>query len=235
MSTEAQIAANQQNAQISTGPKSAEGKARICLNAFRHGLAGAFMILSDEVREDFNELYEGLRAEHQPESPTEILLVESMAQHYWLKQRALRLQSLCFDEEGECTSEKTLGLYLRYQTTHERAFYKALNTLIKLRADKRKARLDEAALCQRAEDSKRIGFVSQELAQNRERQQAELNEARIRLANAKAQHLEVDSDIRQTIEAPLPGHMRVPFDVMRDTFRSVVDQVSRELKTEKAA
>jgi hypothetical protein len=95
--------------------------------------------------------------------------------------------------------------------------------------------LDEAALCQRAEDSKRIGFVSQELAQNRERQQAELNEARIRLANAKAQHLEVDSDIRQTIEAPLPGHMRVPFDVMRDTFRSVVDQVSRELKTEKAA
>jgi hypothetical protein len=219
MSTEAQIAANQQNSQLSTGPKSAQGRARICLNAFRHGLAGAFMILSDEVREDFDELYEGLRAEHQPESPTEILLVESMAQHYWLKQRALRLQALCFDGD-----EKQLGLYLRYQTTHERAFYKALNTLVKLRADKRKAE---------------IGFESQ---QNREReraerarQQAELNEARIRLANAKAQHLEVDSDIKQTIEAPLPGHMRVPFDIMRSTFRSVVDQVSRELKVKEAA
>jgi hypothetical protein len=212
MSTEAQVAANQKNSQLSTGPKSAEGRARICLNAFRHGLAGAFMILSDEVREDFNELYEGLRAEHQPESPTEILLVESMAQHYWLKQRALRLQALCFDGD-----EKQLGLYLRYQTTHERAFYKALNTLVKLRADKRKAE---------------IGFESQ---QNREREQAELNEARIRLANAKAQHLEVDSDIRQTIEAPLPGHMRVPFDIMRSTFRSVVDQVSRELKAREAA
>jgi hypothetical protein len=34
------IAANQQNAQRSTGPKSATGKATICLNAFRHGLAG---------------------------------------------------------------------------------------------------------------------------------------------------------------------------------------------------
>jgi hypothetical protein len=215
MSTEAQIAANQENAQLSTGPKSAQGRARICLNAFRHGLAGAFMILSDEVREDFDELYEGLRAEHQPESPTEILLVESMAQHYWLKQRALRLQSLCFDGD-----EKSLGLYLRYQSTHERGFYKALNTLVKLRAEKRKAE---------------IGFVSQELKQNRARQQAELNEARIRLANAKAQHLEVDSDIRQTIEAPLPGHMRVPFDIMRSTFRSVVDQVNRELKAKEAA
>ncbi|HEY7306238.1 MAG TPA: hypothetical protein VH601_19085 [Bryobacteraceae bacterium] len=212
MSTEAQVAANQKNAKSSTGPQSAEGKAKICLNAFRHGLAGAFMILSDEVREDFNELYEGLRAEHQPESPTEILLVEGMAQHYWLKQRALRLQSLCFDGD-----EKTLALYLRYQTTHERAFYKALSTLLKLRADKRKAE---------------IGFVSQ---QNREREQAELNQARIRLANAKAQHLEIDSDIRQTIEAPLPGHMRVPFDVMRTTFRSVVDQVSKELKAKEAA
>jgi hypothetical protein len=138
-----------------------------------------------------------------------------MAQHYWLKQRALRLQSLCFDGD-----EKSLGLYLRYQSTHERGFYKALNTLVKLRAEKRKAE---------------IGFVSQELKQNRARQQAELNEARIRLANAKAQHLEVDSDIRQTIEAPLPGHMRVPFDIMRSTFRSVVDQVNRELKAKEAA
>jgi hypothetical protein len=72
------------------------------------------------------------------------------------------------------------------------------------------------------------------LAQNRARQQAELNEARI-LANAKAQDLEIDSEIRQTIEAPLPGHMRVPFNVMRSTFRSVVDQVSRELKAKEAA
>jgi hypothetical protein len=73
---------------------------------------------AEDSNEDFDELYEGLRAEHQPESPTEILLVESMAQHYWLKQRALRLQSLCFDGD-----EKQLGLYLRYQTTHERGFY----------------------------------------------------------------------------------------------------------------
>jgi hypothetical protein len=59
---------------------------------------GELIILAGEVRKDFNELYEGLRAGHQPETPTGILLVESIAQHYWLLQRALRLQKFCFDE-----------------------------------------------------------------------------------------------------------------------------------------
>jgi hypothetical protein len=172
------------------------------------------MILPDESRKDFDEFCQSLRAEHQPETTTEIILVESMAQHYWLNQRALRLQSGCFGGD-----EKALGLYLRYQATHERAFYKALNTLVRLRSEKRKAG---------------IGFVSQQTRereqQSRERERAELNQARIRLANAKAQHLEIDSDIRQTIEAPLPGHMRIPFDQLSGMFRAAVDHVSRELK-----
>jgi hypothetical protein len=109
MSTEAQVAANRANSQHSTGPKSAEDKGRICLNAFRHGLADAFMILPDENQEDFRELHLALRAEHKPVTPTEFLLVESMAQHYWLKQRALRLQNFWFDEDGNC-DEKQLAL-----------------------------------------------------------------------------------------------------------------------------
>ena len=179
MSSEAQVAANRENAQHSTGPKSADGKIRICLNAFRHGLAGAFIILPDEVREDFDELHEGLRAEHQPETPTEILLIESMAQHYWLKQRALRLQTFCFDDDGNC-DEKSLGLYMRYQTTHDRAFYKALNTLLKLRADKKKSE---------------IGFVSQQRQteeharkQAAEKRKQELHKWKILYAQAEADH-----------------------------------------------
>ena len=220
MSTPAQVAANQANCQHSTGPTSAEGKATISMNAVRHGLAGAFMFLPGEKPQDFDKLHDGLRAEHNPETPTETLLVESMVQHYWLQQRALRLQSLCFDDAGVCNAEKELGLYLRYQTTHERAFYKSLNTLLKLRAEKCKAE---------------IGFVSQQAEQNRACQQAELTEARVRLANAKAQHLEIDSDIRQTIEAPLPGHMRIPFEDLSAMFKMAVDHVNRELKAKQAA
>jgi hypothetical protein len=135
------------------------------LNAVLHGLTGAFIFLPGESADDFHNLQESLRAEHNPETPTETFLVEGMAQHYWLEQRAIRLQGLCFDEAGACHAEKQLGLYLRYQTTHERAFHKSLNTLLKLRAEKRKAE---------------IGFVSQESIQNRARQQAEMKQSRAR-------------------------------------------------------
>ena len=209
MSTQAQLAANRANAQHSTGPQSAEGKATISLNAIRHGLTGAFIFLPGEKPEAFDKLQNDLLAEHQPETATETLLVESMAQHYWLQQRAVRLQSLCFDEAGLCEDERALGLYMRYQATHERAFHKSLNTLLKLRAEKRKSG---------------IGFVSQKA-----------QEARARLANAKAEQIEIDSEIRQTIEAPLPGHMRIPFEDLKGLFRMAVEHVSRELQTKTAA
>jgi hypothetical protein len=179
MSTEAQVVANRANAQLSSGPKSAAGKATICLNAFRHGLAGAFMILSDEVREDFDELHEGLSTEHKPETPTEILLVESMAQHYWLLQRALRLQKFCFDDDGGC-DEKSLALYLRYQTTHERAFYKSLNTLVKLRAEKRKAEIGFVSQQRQSEDHARKQAV--------EKRKQEIHKWKVLRAEAEVDH-----------------------------------------------
>jgi hypothetical protein len=180
MSTEAQVAANRANSQHSTGPKSAEGKDRVCLNAFRHGLAGAFMILPDEVRDDFDELHEGLRAEHKPETPTEILLIESMAQHYWLKQRALRLQNFCFDDDGSC-DEKQLALFLRYQTNHDRAFHKALNTFLRLRADKKKAE---------------IGFVSQQRKADEHARKQAAEKRREELHKWKVLRAEADIDHR---------------------------------------
>jgi hypothetical protein len=70
-------------------------------------------------------------------SRTEMILVERMAQHHWLRNRAEFLQSNCFHDDGS-VDEKRLALYLRFQTTHERAFHKCLNDLLKLRAEKRK-------------------------------------------------------------------------------------------------
>ena len=201
MSTEAQVAANRANSQSSTGPKSAKGKATICLNAFRHGLAGAFMILSDEAREDFDELHDGLRSEHKPETPTEVLLVESMAQHYWLKQRALRLQASCFDDDGYC-DEKDLALYLRYQTTHDRAFHKALNTLLKLRADKRRTEIGFVSRQRQAEEHTR--------KQATEKRKQELHKWKVLLAQAEVDHRVLQNVNLQTPEHPIsvgPQHI----------------------------
>jgi hypothetical protein len=102
MSTPAQTAANQQNAQLSTGPKTEEGKAASSKNNLRHGFIGAFMILPWEKQEEFDTLLSELRAEHQPATLTETLLVEKMAQSYWLSQRAVKLQQIaCFHDETD--------------------------------------------------------------------------------------------------------------------------------------
>jgi hypothetical protein len=151
MSTESQIQANRENAKLSTGPKSDAGKAVAALNNSRHGLTGAFRVLATESQSDFDALLAAFREEHQPETLTENALVEAMAQHHWLRRRALALEPSCYDPAtGAIADEKQLALSLRYQTTHERAFHKALNDLLKLRAAKRK---------------EQIGFESQQRAE----------------------------------------------------------------------
>ena len=142
MATQAQLAANQANAEKSTGPRSEAGKAMSSQNRRTHGLTyhgGTFSVLPCESQADFVHLVADLAGEHQPQTPTESLLVERMAQHQWLRDRALRLQESCFDpDSGQIADQKTFSLYLRYATTHERAFHKCLADLLKLRAEKRK-------------------------------------------------------------------------------------------------
>ena len=85
MISDAQLAANRANSHLSTGPKTAEGKEAIALNNFRHGLAGAFHFLAWEKTAEFDSLLADLRSEHNPQTATEQILVERMAQHEWLR------------------------------------------------------------------------------------------------------------------------------------------------------
>jgi hypothetical protein len=82
----------------------------------------------------------------------------------------MELQAHCFDiTSGHIVEQKLFTLYLRYQTTHERAFSKCLNDLLKLRSEKRKAE---------------IGFASQ----NRQEELHEIKKRRQEMAvkNAEA-------------------------------------------------
>ena len=224
MPTEAQIAANRQNARRSTGPHTAEGKEAIAQNNFRHGLTGAFNFLRWEKLAEFEDLLVGLRAEHKPLTLTEDLLVERMAQHEWLRRRAHTLQHLCFIDEAflDPRQERAFALYLRYQTTHERAFHKCLNELLNLRREKRK---------------QEIGFESQKQKQTEEARKQELHKARTHLANAKAAHLELDemsprssakrrpnADAKGTIEAATPGHTAIPFHEMKPVLKTAIEE-----------
>lgn len=221
MTTAAQLAANQANAKLSTGPKTEEGKAVSAKNNFRHGLSGQFILQAWENGDHYDDLLDGLRDEHQPATPTEALLVEKMAQHWWLAQRALHLQELTFNSETPfCEDEKQLALFIRYGATHDRAFHKCLTDLLKLRAEKRRAEKDRD---------------TQERAVREEARKQELNDARIRALNAKSEDQELDTEIRTTIEAPLPGHIRIPFPTLKHVLSQSLQQVAKELQAESPA
>ena len=200
MATIAQTQANQANAQHSSGPKTEAGKATSSSNHLLHGFAGRFRLLSWEDPTDYDSLLTALRAGLDPANPAEYVMVERMAQYQWLVQRALILQNRCFevleDDEGH---QRSLTLYLRYQTTHERAFSKCMNDLLKLRAEKRK---------------QQIGFESQKLqqAEHARKQQIENRKQDVRkfdvlLAEAKVEHQELLNHRLETPECRVPNRL----------------------------
>jgi hypothetical protein len=191
MSTEAQRAANQANAQLSTGPTTPEGKAAVSQNNFRHGLNGHFHVLPWEPQCEYDALFASLRMEHKPQTPFEVSLVEKMAQHYWLSRRALSLQETCFSLEMPlCEQEKQLALYLRYQTTHERAFHKCSDELRKLRNEKRRAEIGfESQQRKRTDDTRKEAEEARK--QTAENRKQELHQWNVLLAEAKFDHQRV--------------------------------------------
>src|SRR5690242_6780597 len=121
-----------------------------------------------------------------------------MAQHYWLGKRALVLQETCFDSETPlCEQEKQLALYLRYQTTHDRAFQRCSDELRKLRNEKRKVEIGFVSQeRKRKEDARKEAEESRRQANENRRQTAEtrkqeLHQWALLLAEAKFDHQRV--------------------------------------------
>ncbi|HEX3681503.1 MAG TPA: hypothetical protein VHU83_03100 [Bryobacteraceae bacterium] len=84
MSTTAtQIAANQRNAQLSTGPTSSEGKAKSSLNAVKTGLTGRTVLLPGDDAAAYEAHVAGFFARHQPNGDEERNLVQSLADTEW--------------------------------------------------------------------------------------------------------------------------------------------------------
>jgi hypothetical protein len=93
MSTSAQIAANQKNAQLSTGPTSPDGKSKSSLNAVKTGLTGRTVLLPADDAAAYEAHVSGFFAHHQPAGEEEQRLVQSIADSVW---RMMRIPSLEF-------------------------------------------------------------------------------------------------------------------------------------------
>ena len=91
MPTAAQIAANQANAQLSTGPKSPETKAKVSKNALKTGLNGHTVLLPTDDAELYAKHVEDFRTTYNPVGQEETELVQAIADTSW---RLARIPSL---------------------------------------------------------------------------------------------------------------------------------------------
>jgi len=93
MSTKAQIKANQQNAQKSTGPQTDEGKAVVSQNAVKHGLFAAEAVITGENPADYELYHDNFLADLLPIGMIESMLAERIVSLAWRLQRAERMQN----------------------------------------------------------------------------------------------------------------------------------------------
>ena len=91
MSSQAQVTANRANAQLSTGPKSVEGKSKSSLNAVKTGLTGRAVLLPDDDAAAYQAHIDRIFAQWQPVDDTEHALTQALADTEW---RLLRIPSL---------------------------------------------------------------------------------------------------------------------------------------------
>ena len=157
MPSKRQIEANRKNAQLSTGPKTPEGRAAVRLNGVTHGLTAQTLVLPGEHKAEFQALFDSLAAEHQPATPTEEILVGQLAMATWRLRRLYQMEAGYLSirlMNGKDHAERfytdlnhaeLLGLLVhqntdalatlsRYQGRLERSFYKALQELQRLRS-----------------------------------------------------------------------------------------------------
>ena len=186
MSTTKQIAANRANAQHSTGPQSQEAKAAVRNNATKHGLTSKQLIIPGEDPAAFESLEADLKDSYQPANLHEQILVTQIAENLWRLLRARGIETATFKLRmpsttpapiipGECRlrtpanesestarcfddNAKTFDKLRRYEAAIERAYYRAIDHLLKLQKERRATEPKQTA-------NPEIGIVSQKPAE----------------------------------------------------------------------
>jgi hypothetical protein len=176
MATPAQILANRENSLRSTGPVTPEGKAVSSRNSYRHGLTSKQIVLPGEDPAEFDALRESLFQLYAPANDTEHTLTEEIAAGSWRLARARRHETAIMNKLIGDKAEnpdvafaslfiekpKEIERMMRYITTIERSYYRALNKLERLQKERRASQPESVAQSgPRLVSQRAIGFVSQ--------------------------------------------------------------------------
>ena len=136
MSTTAQILANRQNAERSSGPVTAEGKARVSQNAIKLGLFSVANFVRPEEQDIFNEFESGYMAELSPATPLEQTLAREIIQAAWRLRRCANLE---FTPPENLTDEELDRLQTsidRARSAAQRTFHRSLKELRRLQSER---------------------------------------------------------------------------------------------------
>ena len=140
MSTPAQVAANQANAQLSTGPRTAEGKTASAANATQHGFYSKNAVLLNELEHSqFQSLRNSYVYVFHPADIVEVTLLDQLVLAAWNLERANRLEAELANSEGidpilSETNAKTFDRIIAYRMRSERTFHKCHKELRALKA-----------------------------------------------------------------------------------------------------
>ena len=133
MATAAQVSANRENAQKSTGPRTEEGKARSSKNATRHGFNSKEFIVGENQQEEFASLSESLRQQVSPEGALEEEVFAQLLHAAWNLHRLRRIEAELaagdIDPLADASLDGQLDRLARYEVRFERSFYRAMKEL----------------------------------------------------------------------------------------------------------
>ena len=143
MSTFKQIEANRANAQLSTGPNSAKGKAKAAANGLTHGLNSSpesLFAAHPDQEQAFRALAQNIREDCQPETASEEEAFQLYAWSLFQAKRAQRIELLAQDRWLEDPTDpkkfSQMERIMKLGAMLERRASSALNELRKLQRDR---------------------------------------------------------------------------------------------------
>ena len=139
MSTPAQLAANQANAQLSTGPRTEAGQIRAAQNARTHGLTSAHLVIAEPDLEAFESMRAALVEEVAPRGELELTLFDALLHANWNIRRCRVLEAEMMVDADPLLLEQNeakLRQLDRHARRHDASFHRALRQLKALQTER---------------------------------------------------------------------------------------------------
>ncbi len=148
MASDAQHAANIENAKKSTGPNTEEGKAKSSQNALKTGIDAKCEVIKFESRPEYDALISEFYHRFRPTNPEERSLVDALIRSEWLSRRYMCVETGVWAREFNSSDHDELGTAFsrhaevfarieRRQNSAQRNFQRALAQLMQLRAKRK--------------------------------------------------------------------------------------------------